>query len=74
MVDVTWHFKIKLLSKRKKQYIFVTESNLLMLFVKVIAVYPENYTKYLNTLREKLRELDIVTPCGKFGQRCSVKD
>jgi len=41
----------------------------LMLGVQVIAVYCEYHKKYLNTLREKLRDLYIVTPCGKCSQR-----
>jgi hypothetical protein len=54
-------------------YVSATKPNRLMLFREIIAVYCENHTEHVNTLREKkILEIFIVIASGAYSYHCTA--
>jgi hypothetical protein len=56
-------FKVSVLTSKKIQHVSVTKINWLMLFTEIIAVYSDNNTKHVSTLRGKNAVL-LITKTG----------
>jgi hypothetical protein len=57
----------------KTKHFTITKINWLMLFKEIIAVYSENYTKPINTLRGQNAEVLIVQADGTYSYQWAVK-
>jgi hypothetical protein len=55
------------------QTISITKINWLTLFKKIIAVYSENYMKYINTHYGQSAELLIVKTGGTYSYHWALK-
>jgi hypothetical protein len=68
MLKLVWIInKISVRIAKKIQHFCITETNWLILFKEIIAVYSENHTKPRNTLCGQNVELLIVKADGEYS-------
>jgi hypothetical protein len=66
-------FKYSVRTAKKTQHFTIKKINRLTLFKEIIAVYSENHTKHINTLRGKNAELVFVKTAGTYSYKWGLK-